>query len=52
MGVPIQAVPAAQVERARAALDDGAMWPTSYALTGLTPTVEREITAIVRRAAG
>lgn len=36
----------------KAALDDGVMWPTSYALTGLTPAVEQEITAIVRRAAG
>lgn len=33
-----------------ARLDDGAMWPTSYALTELTPAVEERITALVRRA--
>ncbi|PZG45259.1 hypothetical protein C1I98_15805 [Spongiactinospora gelatinilytica] len=31
-------------------LDDGAMWPTTYALTELTPSVEAAIRALVRRA--
>ena len=35
-----------------AALDDGAMWPTSFALTGLTPDVEARITALVKQAVG
>ncbi len=35
-----------------ASLDEGAMWPTSYALTGLTPLVEKEIAAIVKKAVG
>ena len=30
-------------------LDDGAMWPTSFALTALTATEEARITALVRR---
>ena len=34
----------------RASLDDGAMWPTEFALTKLTPTVEKEIATLVRRA--
>ena len=34
-----------------AALDDGAMWPTSYALTEWTPAVERKVVALVRAAA-
>ena len=34
-----------------AKLDDGAMWPTSYALTKLTPADEKEITALVKKAA-
>jgi len=33
-------------------LDDGAFWPTSFALKELTPTVEARITALVRQAAG
>jgi uncharacterized protein YdhG (YjbR/CyaY superfamily) len=33
-------------------LDDGAMWPTSFALIELTPAVEKEIVALVRRAVG
>lgn len=33
-----------------AALDDGEMWPTSYALTGLTPAVEKRIAALVKQA--
>ncbi len=35
-----------------AALDDGNMWPTAYALTKLTKTVESEIAALVKRAVG
>lgn len=36
----------------KAALDDGAMWPTSYAVTTLTPADEERIVALVRRAVG
>jgi uncharacterized protein YdhG (YjbR/CyaY superfamily) len=35
-----------------AALDDGDMWPTAYALTALSPEVEARVGALVRRAAG
>jgi uncharacterized protein YdhG (YjbR/CyaY superfamily) len=35
-----------------ASLDDGPMWPTSYALTELTPAVEAHIAALVRKAVG
>ena len=35
-----------------ARLDDGAMWPTAFALTQLTPAIEKEIRALVVRAAG
>ena len=35
----------------KATLDDGAMWPTSYALTELTPAVETRIAALVKKAA-
>ena len=35
-----------------ARLDDGEMWPTAFALTGLTPEIESQIAALVRRAAG
>jgi uncharacterized protein YdhG (YjbR/CyaY superfamily) len=31
-------------------LDDGGMWPTSFALKELTPTVEAKITTLVKRA--
>lgn len=31
-------------------LDDGAMWPTHFALTGLTASEEERITELVRRA--
>ncbi|TCC38666.1 iron chaperone [Kribbella speibonae] len=31
-------------------LDDGDMWPTSYAITKLTPAVEKQLTALVKRA--
>jgi uncharacterized protein YdhG (YjbR/CyaY superfamily) len=34
-----------------ASLDDGSMWPTSFALTRLTPADEKEIAALVRKAA-
>lgn len=36
----------------KVALDDGAMWPNSYALSELTPEVEERISALVLRAAG
>src|SRR3954451_15408240 len=36
----------------RANLDDGAMWPTSFALTELTAAEEARITELVQRAAG
>ena len=35
-----------------AALDDGEMWPTSFAVTRLTPAVEERITGLLRRALG
>jgi uncharacterized protein YdhG (YjbR/CyaY superfamily) len=35
-----------------ASLDDGAMWPTAYALTELTAADEARIGALVKRAAG
>ncbi|MFJ9809256.1 iron chaperone [Streptomyces sp. NPDC101158] len=35
-----------------AQLDDGAMWPTAFALTALTPEVEARIGALVKTAAG
>jgi uncharacterized protein YdhG (YjbR/CyaY superfamily) len=31
-------------------LDDGAMWPTSFALKKLTPTEEKKIAALVKKA--
>ena len=31
-------------------IDDGAMWPTSFALTKLTPADERKISALVKKA--
>jgi len=36
----------------QAALDDGDMWPTSYAVEKLTPTGEKLIAELVRKAAG
>ncbi len=33
-------------------LDDGPMWPTSFALTRLTPAVEKQIVALVKKAVG
>jgi len=35
-----------------AKLDEGAMWPVGYALTKLTPAVEAQIAALVKKAAG
>ena len=35
-----------------ARLDDGSMWPVSYALTELTPDDEARITELVKKAAG
>lgn len=35
-----------------ARLDDGAMWPASYALVKLGPAEEEKITALVKRAVG
>jgi uncharacterized protein YdhG (YjbR/CyaY superfamily) len=35
-----------------ARLDDGAMWPTEFAVIELTPAVERRIADLVRKAAG
>jgi uncharacterized protein YdhG (YjbR/CyaY superfamily) len=35
-----------------AKLDDGAMWPTVYALTKLSPAEEKKISALVKKAAG
>jgi uncharacterized protein YdhG (YjbR/CyaY superfamily) len=32
-------------------LDDGSMWPTSYALTEWTPAVEQKVAALVKAAA-
>ncbi|MBI4900007.1 MAG: DUF1801 domain-containing protein [Actinobacteria bacterium] len=36
----------------RAALDEGSMWATSYAVSALTPEVEQEFRELVRRALG
>ncbi|MEU8523289.1 DUF1801 domain-containing protein [Streptomyces sp. NBC_01216] len=36
----------------RAALDEGTMWPTSYALTDITPADEEVISTLLRKAAG
>ncbi|MCM1567492.1 MAG: DUF1801 domain-containing protein [Dehalobacter sp.] len=33
-----------------ARLDDGAMWPSTFALTALTPAVEERIAALVKKA--
>jgi uncharacterized protein YdhG (YjbR/CyaY superfamily) len=35
-----------------AKLDDGNMWPIGYALTTLTPALEKKIAALVKKAAG
>jgi hypothetical protein len=34
-----------------ATLDDGAMWPTAYAVTELTPAVEKQVAALLKKAA-
>ena len=34
----------------KASLDDGAMWPTEFALTELTPAVEKRIATLVKKA--
>jgi len=36
----------------QATLDNGAMWPTSFALAELTPTDEKKIKALVKKAVG
>jgi uncharacterized protein YdhG (YjbR/CyaY superfamily) len=38
--------------QAEAQLDDGDMWPVSFALVKLTPATEKQISQLVRRAAG
>jgi hypothetical protein len=35
-----------------ASLDDGPMWPVAFALVELTPAIEQQIGALVKRAAG
>jgi uncharacterized protein YdhG (YjbR/CyaY superfamily) len=35
-----------------AQLDEGIFWPTSWALTGLTPAIEGQIAELVKKAAG
>ena len=35
-----------------AALDEGVFWPTSFAVTGWSPSVEKEVTRLIERAAG
>jgi uncharacterized protein YdhG (YjbR/CyaY superfamily) len=35
-----------------AKLDDGPFWPTSFALTKITPAVEKQIVALVNKAIG
>lgn len=36
----------------RATLDDGEMWPVAFAVTKLTPAVEKTIAQLVKKAAG
>ena len=38
--------------QADALLDDGEMWPTEFAVTKLTPAVERRIAELIKKAAG
>ncbi len=33
-----------------AQLDEGSMWPTSYAVNEITPAIEKQITELIRRA--
>jgi uncharacterized protein YdhG (YjbR/CyaY superfamily) len=35
-----------------AQLDDGTMWPTTFALTALTPADEKRIVALLKKAMG
>jgi uncharacterized protein YdhG (YjbR/CyaY superfamily) len=35
-----------------ARLDDGAMWPTAYAITEVTAAVEKQVSALVKRSVG
>ncbi len=35
-----------------AALDDGTLWPTEFAITSMTPADEKTLVALVRRAVG
>lgn len=35
-----------------AALDDGEFWPTSFAVTALSPAIEKKLSALVTKAAG
>lgn len=35
-----------------AKLDEGKLWPVAFAVTGLTPTEEKKIAALVKKAAG
>ena len=35
-----------------AKLDDGGMWPVAFALTELTPAIEKQIAALVKQAMG
>ncbi|NUR97209.1 MAG: DUF1801 domain-containing protein [Kribbellaceae bacterium] len=36
----------------KAQIDEGDMWPTSYAVTKLTPALEKQIIALVKKAVG
>ena len=31
-------------------LDDGPMWPTAFAITNLTPTTEKQLTTLIKKA--
>lgn len=35
-----------------ATLDDGDMWPTAYAVTALTPAIEKQLTELIKKAVG
>jgi len=35
-----------------AQLDDGDMWPTAFAVIAMNPTIEKALTALVKKAAG
>jgi uncharacterized protein YdhG (YjbR/CyaY superfamily) len=36
----------------RAKLDDGDLWPTGFAIRAWTPVVEKQVSELVRKAAG